>query len=173
MAMAVALPFIMIAATALSAVGQMQQADAAEEAANFTAGQQEQRAGQERAVSQRRAIEARRQSKVLGSRALAVAGARGAGVSDPTVVNEIADIDRVGEYNALTALFEGEETGRGLEQSAANARRTGIASAQAARLSAAGTALNGATSFYERYGGGDFDSDTSNSRASIFSVKKA
>lgn len=169
--MAVALPFIALGMTALSAVGEMQQAEAAQDAADFTAAQQDQQAGQQRAIAQRKAIEQRRQTGVLESQALAAAGASGAGVSDPTVVNELADIKRVGEFNALTALFQGEESATGLEMAASSARRTGIASQQAGRLSAAGTAIGGATSFYDRYGGGGTSPTTSTT--SKFSIKKA
>lgn len=168
--MAAALPFIMVASTALSAVGQLQQGEAAQASANFAATQQEQQAGQDRASAQRVAIERRRQSRILQSRALAAAGASGAGVSDPTVVNELADIDRVGEFNALTAIFEGEESARGREMSAASSRSSGAAAARAARTQAFGTALSGATSFYERYGSG-FDVSGSSSKPSVYSVK--
>lgn len=168
--MAQALPFIMLAASAVSAVGQVQQGNAAKASADFQAAQQEQQAGQQRAAAQRQAIEQRRQSRVLESRARAVAGASGAGVGDPTVVNELADIKNVGEFNALTALFQGEESATGLEMAAESARREGAASRQASRINAAGTLIGGAASFYDRYGGGSFGSPSPTSK---FSVKKA
>lgn len=171
--MAAAIPFVMLAMSAVSAVGQMQQGEAAQESANFQAAQQDQQAGQQRAIAQRQAIEQRRRSDVMQSRALAVAGASGAGVSDPTVINELADIDRVGEFNALTALYQGEESATGLEMAADSARRTGVASQQAGRLQAGSTLIGGATSFGERYGGSSFDAGSSNKTPSKFSVNKA
>ena len=74
------------------------------------------KAGQEQAASQRKMIEARRQGNLRLSRARAVAGASGAGVADPTALDIYGGIAQETDFQAGTALFEGE--------SAANLLRT-------------------------------------------------
>src|SRR3990167_1798671 len=68
--------------------------------AEYQAAQLRQAAGQERASSQRSAIEERRRASLIASRALALAGAGGGGVSDPGVANLLADIEGEGAYRA-------------------------------------------------------------------------
>lgn len=75
----------------------------------------DQNAGQERAASQRVALDERRKATIASSRAKAL-GAAGGGGSDPTVVNLVGDINTQGEYNALTALYTGEDRARSYEQ---------------------------------------------------------
>ena len=77
-----------------------------------------QEAGQVRASSQRQAIEERRQGKLVGGRAQNILAASGGGVEDPGAIQLLADIDRNAELNAMTALYQGEEGGRGLDYSA-------------------------------------------------------
>lgn len=133
-------------------------------AAKFEAAQLTQAAGQERASSQRVAIEERRRARLASSSAVARAAASGAGASDPTVLNIIGDLAAEGEYNALSALFSGEESARGLEMAAAGRLFEGKSEAQgyntAAKsaksygyMNAGGHMLSGVASFYEKYGG--------------------
>lgn len=167
--------------TAISSVGSLMEGNAASRAAKraakdskragkFEAAQYRQQAGQERATSQRQAIEERRASRIAQSRAIAVAAASGGGASDPTVMNIVGNLAADGEYNALSALFSGEEAARGLEnaaagsiyegQSSANAYRTrASAYRSAARNTAIGTALDGLSSFYEKYGDDSLTTD--------------
>lgn len=111
------------------------------------------RAGMRRAVSQREASEERRQSRYLMSKARARAAMQGGG-SDPSVINAVADIDAVGEYNALSRLWEGEEMARGDEDLAYEARQQGSAEQDALQLSAVGSFLesDAVESFYGKYG---------------------
>lgn len=106
------------------------------------ADQLDEQAGKERATSQRASIEERRQAATVSSRALALAAASGAGASDPSVINNIADIEGEGEYRALTALYNGEETARGQEFDAANRRKEARNAKRAAMLKAAGTIIS-------------------------------
>lgn len=133
--------------------------------ANAQAAAQEQQAGQERAVSQRAAMEQRRQGRIVGSRAQALASASGAGALDPTLVDITAGIDTEAELRALTALYQGEERARGLEYGATvtraggagtvyageAARRAGEAAAGRSYLAAGGTLLSGAGTMADRY----------------------
>jgi hypothetical protein len=161
-----------LAATAVAAVGTLaagaasaQQAryegQAQQQVANFQAKQMQQRAGQERAVSQMQAVEERRKARLARSRAIAVAGASGGGTGG-TVQDILSDLSAEGELNAQTALYEGEETARGLETQARATRAEGKYASAAGRyaaknisrasyLSAAGTTMQGAASFYSKY----------------------
>lgn len=114
--------------------------------------QLETQAGQERASSQRQAIDERRQARLAQSRGLAVAAASGAGADDPTVVNLLAGIEGEGEYRALSALYSGEESARGMEAEAAARRRGAKATKRAGLVKAAGTIISSGASLYDRYG---------------------
>lgn len=131
--------------------------------AKWEAAQLERNAGQERAAAQRQAIEERRQGRLAISRARALAGASGAGVSDPTVTNILADLASQGETNALTAMWEGEESARNMEFQAAGRRYEGATAKAAGKTQAAairragyldtiGTVLEGGSDFYTKYG---------------------
>lgn len=74
----------------------------------------EQEAGQARASAQREAAEQRRQGRLVRSRAAAVMGGSGTAIE----TDILGDIDTEAELRALTSLYEGEETARGLEYGA-------------------------------------------------------
>jgi len=114
-----------IGGSILSGLGQMQAGKAAKANANFQSAQMEQQAGQERASSQREAIALRRQSAIMQSNAQAASAASGGGATDPTVLNITGNLAREGEYNALSALFAGEERARGQKLQAASTRIEG------------------------------------------------
>jgi hypothetical protein len=128
--------------------GQQQQKKAAQGDAAFEAQQLEQAAGRDRATGQRRAEEERRQARLVQSALQARAGGGGL---DPTVMNLAADIAGEGEYRALAALYEGEESARGKEESAAAARRTGRARGRAMDYASASTLLSTGSSIYSKY----------------------
>ena len=123
------------------------------------------KAGQERAVSQRAAIEQRRRGALVSSRAQSLAAASGAGALDPTVVGIMGDLETETEIRTLTALYEGEETAKGLEFGALLERaggegelfaaRAGARASKAAagrsRLQAGGTLISGGTSLFDKY----------------------
>ncbi len=123
------------------------------------------RAGQERAVSQRAAIEQRRRGALVSSRAQALAAASGAGALDPTVVDIMGDLETETEIRALSALYEGEESARGLEYGALLERAGGEGDLYAARagarasraaagrsyLQAGRTLISGGASLYDKY----------------------
>lgn len=146
-----------IGGTVVSALGQMRQGKAEQQAANYQAAELQQRAGQERAVAQRQAIENRRQARLLASTAQARGAAGGGSALDPTVVNTIGDIMAEGELGALGSLYAGEERARGNEGSAALRRFEGRNARSAAKIGAfstLGTGLGG--TFYNKYGSSVF-----------------
>lgn len=151
--------------TLASASGQAQAAQAEGKASNqmaqFQARQLDRQAGQERATSQLQAIEERRKGKLARSRAMALAAASGAGTGG-SVQDILSDLTSEAEFNAQGALYEGEESARGLETQASATRAGGQyaqkGSAYRARslrnssyLSAAGNLMQGGASFYSKY----------------------
>jgi hypothetical protein len=83
-------------------------------------------AGAEQASSQRDSIAERKRGMLLKSRALAVAAASGGGVDDPTVHKLLSDIGAQGEVNALSSLWEGDETAEGLRADGRARQREGV-----------------------------------------------
>jgi hypothetical protein len=104
------------------------------------------------AESQRAAIVERKRAQQLMSRARAVAGASGAGASDPTVQNILTEIDTQGEYAALSALASGNAAARGYRRGARVAQNEARATGTAGYLNMASTALGGGSSWYQKYG---------------------
>lgn len=151
--MAQAIPLgLAVAGTAMSAGGSILAANAEAKELRKEAEQLDAQAGLERATSQRSAIEERRQARLASSRGLAVAAASGGSVDDPSVLNALAGIEGEGEYRALSALYSGEETARGMEGEA-DARRRGAKSVKTAGyMKAASTILSSGGSLAGKYG---------------------
>ncbi len=147
----------LVASTAVSAAGTIASGNAARAAATNQAAQLNQQAGQERAASQRIAIQKRRDATLANSRVQAVSAASGGSATDSTIDNITQNIAGQGEFNALTALYNGEERSRGLEMSASNAMLEGKQAHRSAVFSAGGTILNTASSLFSRYGNGGPD----------------
>lgn len=162
-----------VVGTLMQFSGAMQQSKAAKVAgqqaainADYMARQQEQDAGQQVAAAQREAAEERRKAEIMASRAMAVAGASGAGVSDPTIINLIADLQGEGSYRSSLAMYQGEDRARQLRQGADTSRfqgRIGQADANyrasAYRTKAIGGLLSGGSSLYRRFAGNGPDYD--------------
>jgi len=140
-----------------------QAAKAEKKSGAFAAAQYNQQAGQARAESQRASIEEHRRARLAESRAVAVAAASGGGASDPTVMKILGNLAMEGEYNALAALYTGEETARGLENQATGAlynaktaaagyKSMASASKSSGLAKGVGTLLSGSASFLEKYG---------------------
>jgi hypothetical protein len=152
--LAAAAPYIAAGTTVLSAAQQYQAGQLQGAQADVLAAARERDANQAQVEAQAEAAKDRRRAKLVRSRALAVAGASGAGVSDPGVSDILADIETDGEMNALTALASGDYLARGLRSGADSARRQGSAYRSAGYTSGASTALSGAVSWFDKYGEG-------------------
>jgi hypothetical protein len=160
--------WLQIAGTAVSVWGARDAARAARTAgerekvaAEFNAAELERQAGIAVALGQREALEERRVADHAASRALAVAAASGAGVSDPTVVRLLAEHKGMGAYRASLALYEGEERARQFRIAAMSERiggsgalEEGLARARAYNIRAIGTTVRTAGSLYAKYGAG-------------------
>lgn len=151
--LAAALPYVAAASTAFGVYSTIEQGKSQQNLLNQQAEQRDEDAKAAQAEAQRESLIERRKAKNLMSRARAVAGASGAGSSDPTVTNILTNIETQGEVNALNALYSGNATARGLRSGAAVARAEGSAARTASYMDAASTGLSGATSWYKKYGG--------------------
>ncbi len=161
-------PILQGAGTALSVMGNLNRASAyssmgsqQRQGAELEAQQFEVNAKNAIGASQVGAYEQERQGTIAASRALAVAAASGGGASDPTIVNLMARMAGESHYNAMAALYQGQEQARVMTNQAAVARYGGAVSeyasnqaASAAKFSALTTALTGAGSLYGKYGKG-------------------
>lgn len=154
--LAAALPYVAAASTVLGVASTVQQGRTQQKLLNQQADQRDEDAKAAQAESQRESLLERKKAKNLMSRARAVAGASGAGSSDPTVTNILTNIDTQGEVNALNALHSGNATARGLRSGAAMARNEGRAAKAASYMDAASTGLSGASSWYSKYGKGKY-----------------
>lgn len=152
--MAQAIPLALtVVGAGLSAGGSIIGANSQANELRMQATQLDAQAKDDRASSQRRGSEERRQAKLAGSRALALAAASGGGADDPSVVNLIAGIEGEGEYRALSALYEGETEARSKEEQAAANRRGAKSAKTAGALKAASSIIGAGSSLYDRYGG--------------------
>lgn len=155
-AIAAAAPYIALASTAVSAYSQTQMGDASAAQGKLAQIQADRNANAEEAMSQQQAAADRKKARYLRSRALAVAGASGAGVSDPTVSDILTGIDTEGEMNALTALYEGRIRAENTRATGRIYANEGRARKTAAYGQAASTVLSGAGSFAESGAGDSF-----------------
>ncbi len=158
--LAAAMPYIGLATTAVSAYNQVEQGKAAAASGKAEQLMAERAANAEQVMAQQAAAQERKKARYLRSRALAVAGASGAGVSDPTVSDILTGIDTEGEMNALNTLYSGDIRAEQTRAGGAAARREGNARRTAAYTSAFNTAFQGATgfasdnpTFFKKYGG--------------------
>lgn len=144
--------WVSLASTALTAGMAYQQSQAQQAALKIQAKEREEEANAAAAESQRAATIERKRAQYAMSRARAVAGASGAGVSDATVTDILTDIDTQGEVNALNALYAGQTAARGYRQGARAAKNEASAVGTSGYLQSAGTALSGGSSWWEKYG---------------------
>lgn len=149
--LAAAAPYVAMAGTVISADAQRRAGEIDKMNADFEASQMERNADVVAAESQRDAIKARREAKYMESRARAVAAAGGGSADDPTVVNLISGIQEEGEYNALSALYNGASRAQTLQTGAVSTRGQGKSARSAGQTGAFSTVLKGAGSM-ARYG---------------------
>lgn len=154
-AIAPALPWISAAmsvgGTIMSAVSARNEGKALEQGANYEAQQLDAKAGQERASAIYAAQEDRRQKRLAQSRAQAVAASGGGMATDSDVLDIMGDLEKEGEFRAMTRIYEGEERARGMETDATLRRYEGKQSKRAGNTKATATILSGATSLFDRF----------------------
>ena len=140
--MALALP---IMGGLFSGFGELQAGKAAEHSANFQAEQLRRNADATEAASQRAAIGEKRKSEFIQSRALAVAGASGAGVLDPTVLNMVSGIAGEGALAVETELYNGRTQAQGMRTQAMATAYEGLQRKRASKIGALTSVIGGAS----------------------------
>lgn len=147
----------------MGAVSHLQFGIQAQRAAQFQAAQLRQNANAALAASQRDAYDVDLQTKMITSRALAVAAASGGGASDPTVLNIMAQDAARGAYLKSMALYNGQDKARQLQEQADAAEYEGKLTKRNSMIegvgdfvklgsSLLGTQARGA-SLFQRFGG--------------------
>lgn len=134
-----------LATTALGTLGSIRQGQAEAAAAQSRARQLEHQAAQETAAGQHAVEEKRRQAQILQSRALAAAGASGAGTLDSNVLNMISGIAEQSELDIQREKFATTERANRALQGAASSRFEGKLAKRASKIRAVGTAFEGLT----------------------------
>jgi len=144
--------WMMIGSTILSATGSAMGGISENNAAKYTAAQENIAGNNAAGAGQRKAIAERRQGQLVQSRAQAVSAASGGGATDPTVLDIQSGIGAQTDYNAMTALYEGAEAKRGYDAQASIDRYEGGQAQTAGFLKAGTTLLSGGSSLFEKYG---------------------
>ena len=132
---------------ALTAAGQIQQANTASNAAKYNAQILEQQANEKTAVAQREAEEERRLARLRMSRARAVGASSGGGQD----YDLLGDLEEDGELRALAALYEGNTSAAGLKAQSNIQRLQARSSSRAGSIGTARTLLSTGSSFFGKY----------------------
>lgn len=141
--------------TLLQAKGERQAAEGAQQSALAEAQQYTQAAGQAEAAGQMAAEEKIRQSQYHISRALAVAGASGGGVTDQNVLNIIGNISAEGKLAALKDLYQGSSEAQALRYRGDIARYKGEIEDSSYKRKAGATILSTGSGFSDFLGKAD------------------
>jgi len=135
--MAVAVPYLIGASTLMSVAGAIEEGEAAEQAAEL-------KAKTAMATSTREAAESKRAGEIVKSGARAAMAAGGGSAADPGAMETIGKIESEAQYNALTSLYEGQQTARLAEYE-------GRLKKKAAYTKGLSTILSGSASTYSAY----------------------
>lgn len=143
-----------VVGTVVSAVGTIAGGMAAKDMAEHQAAQMEREANTARAIGSREAMDKRKEQRFLLSKLQARAAASGGAADDPTVVDLAGDVAQRGEYEALVAMYRGENRARGMEDQAALTRVKGQADMTGGILKGVGTLAGAAPSMRKILGYG-------------------
>jgi len=138
------MPMLAIGGAGISALSSIQAGRQQKAAAKYEARVLDFNAKQQEAAGQQEAIKAHREADLMASRALAIAGASGAGTVDPNVLNIVSGIQREGEYNAQQARYNYGSQAASMRAQAGARRLEGKNAAKAGWINAGATVLSGA-----------------------------
>lgn len=141
-----------IASTVLSTAAPLLSGISAKKSAYSEAEQAVTMASRAKAESQQAAQQDLLKGRYAESRARAVAAASGAGASDPTVINDIANLKANSLYNALSDLYSGNTQAESLYRYAQAKRNEGDASLFSGVIGGATTLMSGLQGFHSKYG---------------------
>jgi len=135
------IPILMIASAVVSAVGAIQQGQAAKKAASFNEQVALQNAGIARRDAAAEAAQASRENYMRLGAARAAAGAGGG--REGSALDVLGDIASQGELERQTILYRGENVARGYGNTAALERMQGKAAVRGSYMKAGGELLSG------------------------------
>tara|TARA_R110000851_G_scaffold9579_1_gene35531 strand:- start:2663 stop:3094 length:432 start_codon:yes stop_codon:yes gene_type:complete len=138
----------MVAGAAIGAMGAIQEGNAAEAAGKFTARQQQRNAKNSMAEGIRKATEIQRMGDRAQSDASAAMAAGGGVTDDVGAIKTLSDIQAVTDYNALSAIYEGDLKADTQNMQADMDRMAGKQAQQASRFKAASTVLSAGSKAY-------------------------
>jgi hypothetical protein len=143
---------------AMQAGGKIAGGYAQKGALDASADQLTQEAGQSVASGIQGAIMDRRRATYVASSARARTAAGGLTTTGTSAIANVGEIRGMGEYNALTSLYQGEDRAQELDYRAQGMRRSGSNAITGGWLSGMNTVLTGAgqSSFFDKYADGGF-----------------
>lgn len=149
--MAAAVPFLMIASAAMSAVSAMQQGQAAKSAANYNAQINLQNATITRQQAAQQAAQQDRENYLRLGAIRAAQGATGGRGDAGSVLDVLADAASQGELERQNILYQGELAARGYTNTAQLDTFSGANAARSGYLKAGSELLAGAANSYNAY----------------------
>ena len=139
--------------TGIKAGGQVQQAQVAQNVANYNSNVATTQSNNVMGAAENKAAIDNQSEQLLLSHARALAASGGGSADDPTIINQVdAPIQAQGEYNSMTDLYNGESQSQALLSAAALQKYEADNSSSADYINAGTTLMSGATStLFSRY----------------------
>lgn len=146
--MAMAIPFIMLAATAVSAISAVRQGQAAKAAADYNALINQQNAGIARSDAAAQAAQVDRENYLRLGSIRAAQGKSGGVAGEGSVLDVLGDVAAQGELEKQYALYQGEQRARGYGNTATLDTFSGRNAQTAGYLKAGTELLSGGAGAY-------------------------
>lgn len=147
--LAVAAPYLAAAGAAVSAVGAVQQGQAAKKAANYNAAVQRQNAEIATSDAALRARQIDRTNILRSGQIRAAHGASGGASDQGSVLDVLGDVATQGELEKQDALYKGDLAARGYSNTASLDSVAGDNAAASGYMKAGGELLSGAARYYQ------------------------
>lgn len=147
----------MLTGTIFSGAGRIAAGNAANAADQSDAARYNIAAGQAVAAGLKGAEASRQRAAYVASNARGLTAASGLTTTGTSAIANVGRIRGMGEYEALTQLYQGEEQANDLNYRAARARAAGKAAETGGWLSGISTIFSGGSSWYDKYGNGNAD----------------
>lgn len=149
--MAVAIPFVVAASAAISAIGAIQQGKAAKAAADYNATINLQNAEIARSNAQAQAGQIDRENYLRLGAIRAAAGKSGGASSEGSVLDVLGDVAAQGELEKQQAIYQGELGARGYTNTATLDTFSGKSAQTSSYYKAGAELLGGGASAYSTY----------------------
>lgn len=140
-----------LAATVVSAYGQVQAGNAQKKAGEFNVAVEEQNAAQARSAASAQANQVDRDNRRKIAEAMAAYGASGVNPNQGSPLDVLSDLATEGELSKRIVIYQGEITARGNEQQGALDLMQGKAAQTAGYINAGATILGGAAKIAGAY----------------------